>query len=115
MKILQELLALLKDVGTIYNNEGKGSNCIFYRFTPLISDGIIGQSRFEITVCNEKQSESLKKLDQIKRLLITVGSQQKTDNTLTIALAGGGYFFDKDIDSHCYKAIFSVSNKERMI
>lgn len=115
MTILKELLAILKPVGDIYHNEGKGSNCIVYKYTPLLSNGIIGQSRLEITVCNQDQATSLQKLEQIKRLLLTVGADQKTDNTLTIALNGGGYYFNKDISSHCYKAIFSVSFKERMI
>lgn len=115
MKILTELLNILKPMGKIYNNEGKGSNCIVYKYTPLLSDGIRGQSRLEITICNENQSESLKKLDEIKKLLLTVGAEHKTNNTLEIALNGGGYYFNKEISSHTYKAFFNVSYKERMI
>lgn len=115
MTILEELLSLLQCLGTIYNNEGKGSNCIVYKYTPLISNGIIGQNRFEITVCDEEHEVSLQKIEEIKRLLLTVGAEQKTDRILTIALNGGGYYFNKDTSSHCYKAIFNVANKERMM
>lgn len=113
--ILDEILKLLEAIKPLYQNEGKGDICTVYKFIPLMSDGIKGQSRLEILVNDIKYENALTRLEQIKGLLLTVGAQQKTNNLLEIALNGGGYYFNKDTKTHCFKAIFSIKNKERMI
>ena len=112
MTILKELLEILKKFDTVYNNVGKGSNCIVYKHSNLFSNGIIAQDRLEVTVCNENHATALQKAEQIKRALVTTGANKKTEHTLEIALNGGGYYFNPDIKSHCFKAIFSISYKE---
>lgn len=95
--------------GRIYSGD-----CLVYSYVPLISDGVIIQSRIEINCYSSDYVKGYKLLRAVQRLLITVGDSTLNNTILNIEQNGGGYIFDENIKVHMFKAIFSIQEKARV-
>ena len=88
---LKRLLKINKDDPKIYPfGTHKIQDCIVYKLVPLTSDGIEEQNRFSITVISKDMIKAMKILEAVKKVLLTVGDEPKTNNILEISLNGGG-------------------------
>jgi hypothetical protein len=97
----------------IYLNKTDKSDSIIYRFINLSNDGIIEQSRLEISCLSKNYLKANAILERVKAVLLTIGDKQFNNDVLEIALNGGGYLFDNDTQNHIIKAFFIVKNKYR--
>ena len=88
---LKELLNITNKDPKIYPfATRKVHDCIVYKFVPLTSDGIKEQNRFSITVISKDMIKAMHILEAVKKVLLTVGDEPKTNNILEISLNGGG-------------------------
>lgn len=111
---LNKLLKSTKNDPRIYMNEPVYTgDCLVYNFTPLLSDGVISQSRIEVDCYSSDYAKSYEILKTVERLMVTVGDNPRTENIISIEKNGGGYVFDKNVKYHMFKAIFSVKERVR--
>lgn len=84
-----------------------------YNFIPLISDGAVQQSQFELTIINVDLVKCYEIKEQIDKLLITIGNDNLTNTILTCSQNGGGQSYDGELKM--FKLYANYTIKERMI
>ncbi len=113
---LQSLLNGTTEDKKIYAFSTSKLNSIVYVYTDLISNKILGQSRFEITINTLKVDYSLniQILDRVKQLLLTLADENFNDDITEIQQNGGGILTNDETNTIHNKAIFTIKYKERI-
>ncbi|MBS5794885.1 MAG: hypothetical protein KIC92_09100 [Clostridiales bacterium] len=113
MIILDEILNILKFLGyKIYPfGTDKIENCVIYNLIPISSNRVIEQSRLEITVICLDIGIGLQMIENIKKVLITLGDNGLNNNILSIELNGGGSLENVETSTFHFKAFFNIKSK----
>lgn len=90
--------------------DGEG---IGYNFIPLINDGCLQQSQFELKIINANLINCYAIKSVVDSLLICIGDNRLTDNILSCSQNGGGQY--KDIDSGLFILQANYTITERVI
>lgn len=88
--------------------DGEG---IGYNFIPLLNDGCVAQSQFELKICNNDLLTCYKVKKVIDGLLITIGDNRVTDNILSCSHNGGGQYKDNDGGLFILQANYAVTER----
>ncbi|WP_069999445.1 hypothetical protein [Cellulosilyticum sp. I15G10I2] len=117
LKTNSELNALLNP--TVIDNKiymydtNKDCNCIVYKFIPLTSNGIKAQARLEITCISKDYIVAEQILEQVKKILLTIGSKHNQLNSIkNVSLNGGGSLKDSDLNTFQLKGFFILTYRE---
>lgn len=113
MIILDEILNILKPLGyKIYPfSTDKIEDCIIYNLMPISSNKVIEQNRLEITVICLDIGIGLQMIENIKKVLITLGDDRLNNNILSIELNGGGSLENVETNTFHFKAFFYIKSK----
>lgn len=74
--------------------DGEG---VGYNYIPLMNDGCVAQSQFELKICNKDLLTCYQVKKVIDSLLITIGDNRLTSNVLSCSHNGGGQYKDGDL------------------
>lgn len=115
MNVLDEILNVLSPLGyNIYPfGTDKIEDCVVYNLIPTSSNKIIEQNRLEITVICLDMGIGLQMIENIKKVLITLGDNGLNNNILSIELNGGGSLENLETNTFHFKAFFNIKSKYR--
>lgn len=88
--------------------DGEG---IGYNFIPIINDGCVAQSQFELKICNNDLLTCYKIKKAIDSLLITIGDTRLTNNILSCSHNGGGQYRDNDSGLFILQANYTITER----
>lgn len=91
----------------------KIEDCIIYNIVPVSNDGAVQQDRLEITVISKDLLTAQRMLEQVKKVLLTVGDTKFNNDILDISLNGGGSLENLETETYHLKAYFIVTSKYR--
>ena len=116
--IIREIINILKQDTELTDNVFMNDTdyigeCIVYSYSQLTNNGIIAQSRLEIDCINKNYEQGYIMLEKVQELLLTLGDRKLTENIIEITQNGGGYVYDKNVNLHKFKAIFSIKERGR--
>lgn len=88
--------------------DGEG---IGYNYIPLLNDGCVAQSQFELKICNKDLLTCYKIKKAIDSLLITIGDTRLTNNILSCSHNGGGQYRDNDSGLFILQANYTITER----
>lgn len=84
-----------------------------YNYAPVTNDGIKAQARLELTAVANNIGQSLEIIENINRVLITIGDSELTNDIKVVRQNGGGMLNNADTKTWHTKAIYTILYKER--
>lgn len=84
-----------------------------YSYVPLTNDAIKATARFEVTAVSNSIGTSLEIIDNISRVLLTLGDTPLTSDILAVEHNGGGQLFNEETKTWHIKANYLILYKER--
>lgn len=105
--------ASLSSLEAITGEYGRDIPFLRYEYTPLTNDGVKGQTRLELTAVAGSIGESLEIMENVNKVLITIGDKELTGDIKSVRQNGGGQLFNADTKTWHTKKTYTILYRER--